>query len=86
MEQRTQPAAEDNRIDVTLFSRGVPIAWAALTVVLTVYVAVLSWGPSLTTTSGLAFQVVAQKIVTAVALSVFVYISVEADRVIGRSS
>ena len=69
-----------------VFPRGVSIAWAALTAVLTAYVAVLGWGPSLTTANGLTFQVVAQKIVVVVALSVFVYISVEADRVIGRSS
>ena len=69
-----------------VFPRGVSIAWAALTAVLTAYVAVLGWGPSLTTANGLTFQVVAQKIVVVVALSVFVYITVEADRVIGRSS
>jgi hypothetical membrane protein len=69
-----------------VFPRGVSIAWAALTAVLTAYVAVLGWGPSLTTDGGLRVQVVAQKIVVVVALSVFVYISVEADRVIGRSS
>ena len=69
-----------------VFPRGVSIAWAALTAVLTAYVAVLGWGPSLTTANGLTFQVVAQKIVVVVALSVFVYTSVEADRVIGRSS
>ena len=64
-----------------VFPRRVAIAWAALTVVLTVYVAILGWGPSLTTVGGLTFQVVAQKIVAAVAVATFVYVSVEADRV-----
>jgi len=60
----------------------VAVAWAALTVVLAVYVAVLGWGPSLTTVNGLTFQVAAQKIVAVVAVVTFVYVSVEADRVI----
>jgi hypothetical protein len=64
------------------FPRRVAIAWAALTVALTIYVAILGWGPSLTTASGLVFQVVTQKIVVAVAVTTFVFISVEADRVL----
>jgi hypothetical protein len=65
-----------------VFPRRVAVAWGALTVVLAVYVVVLGWGPSLTTVSGLTFQVAAQKIVAVVAVVTFVYVSVEADRVI----
>jgi hypothetical protein len=63
-----------------VFPRRVAIVWAALTAVLAVYVVVLGWGPSLTTASGLVFQVAAQKIVAVVAVSAFVYVSIEADR------
>lgn len=63
-----------------VFPRRVAIAWAALTVALTVYVVILGWGPSLATVSGLTFQVIAQKVVAVAAVVTFVYVSVEADR------
>jgi hypothetical protein len=64
------------------FPRRVAISWGALTIVLTVYVGVLGWGPSLATLSGLAFQVTAQKIVASAALVVFLIVTAEADRVL----
>lgn len=67
-----------------VFPRRVAIAWGVLTVVLTVYVVVLGWWPSLITVEELAFQVAAQKIVAVVAVSTFVFISIEADRVLRR--
>jgi hypothetical protein len=45
------------------------------------YVAVLSWGPALSTPRGLMFQVAAQKIVSIGAVGIFVYLSIEPDRV-----
>jgi hypothetical membrane protein len=71
----------------SLYSNGVPrrvaVAWAALTAILAAYVVVLGWGPSPRTADGLVFQVAAQKIVTVAAVSFFVYLSIEADRVLG---
>ena len=64
------------------FPRRMAIAWALLTVMLVAYVAGLSWGPALSTSAGLTFQVAAQKIVVIVAVSTFVYLSIEADRVV----
>lgn len=67
-----------------VFPRGVAIAWACLTVVLAGYVVVLGWGPALTTVEGLTIQVVAQKVVTVALVGIFVYLSVEGDRVLAR--
>ena len=61
------------------FPRRVAIAWALLTVALAAYVVVLTWGPALTTPSGLVTQVAAQKIIAVVAVSTFVYLSFEAE-------
>lgn len=62
------------------------VAWAVLTCVLAGYVAVLQWGPRITTDRGLTIQVVAQKIVTFTALLIMVYQSYEADRVVARQT
>jgi len=62
----------------------VAVAWAGLTAVLVGYVVVLGWGPSLNTPDGLPVQVAAQKIVAIAATSIFVYLSIEADRVLPR--
>jgi hypothetical membrane protein len=63
----------------------VAIAWAILTIVLAAYVVILSWGPDLTTVDGLRAQVVAQKIVTATVVAIFLYLTVEGNRVLARS-
>ena len=65
-----------------LFPRRVAVAWALLTVLLAAYVVVLTWGPALTTPEGLTVQVTAQKIIAIVAVSMFVYLSFEADRAV----
>ena len=71
----------------SLYSSGVPrrvaVTWAVLTAILAAYVVVLGWGPSPRTVDGLVFQVAAQKIVALAAVSFFVYLSIEADRVVG---
>jgi hypothetical protein len=64
----------------------VAIVWATLTVVLTAYVGILGWGPELTTLDGLRVQAVAQKIVAATVVAIFLYLSVEGDRVLARIS
>jgi hypothetical protein len=67
------------------FPRRMAIAWAFLTMMLIAYVAVLSWGPALSTPGGLRFQVAAQKIVSIGAVGIFVYLSIEADRFMAAS-
>lgn len=68
----------------TVVSPRVAVAWAALTVALTGYVIILSWGPALDTDAGLRVQVVAQKGITAVVLAIFLYLSVEGNRAAAR--
>ncbi len=65
--------------------RRVTIAWAALTLVLVWYVGVLGWGPGLGTPDGLMINVIAQKIVAILSVSIIVYLSVEADRVMAAA-
>ena len=60
--------------------RRVTIGWVALAVMLVGYVAMLDFGPSTRTPSGLVEQVVAQKIVTLAAVVGIVFQSYEADR------
>jgi hypothetical protein len=67
------------------FPRRVTIVWAVLSVVLTAFVIVLGWGPSMATVSGLRFQVVAQKFVAVTAVVALFIISVEADRALGTT-
>jgi hypothetical protein len=62
--------------------RRITVAWAILTVVLTAYVYVIGWGPPTSTTEGLTFQVTAQKLVAIASVSILVYLSVQADRVV----
>lgn len=59
--------------------------WIVLTVVLSVYVVVLGWGPDLTTVGGLTTQVVSQKLVAFLAISILFVQSLEADRMASRS-
>ena len=70
----------------TIVSSGVAIAWATLTVVLTAYVVILGWGPGLTTLEGFRVQVVAQKIVAVTVVAIFLYLSVEGNRVLAGFS
>jgi hypothetical protein len=60
------------------------IGWIVLTTTLAAYVVVLGWGPRLATASGLTTQVVAQKLVTVIAIAVLFYQSIEADRLVAR--
>jgi hypothetical protein len=63
----------------------VAIAWAILTMILAAYVVILGWGPALTTVDGLRAQVVVQKIVAATVVAIFLYLSVEGNRVLEHS-
>jgi len=65
-----------------VFPRRITVAWVVLTAVLTVYVIVIGWGPRTSTREGLTFQVTAQKIVAIAAVTILVYLSVQADRVL----
>lgn len=66
------------------FPRRTTVAWLSLALVGVAYAADLQWGPTLSTSGGLAFQVIAQKIVAVTAVLVIAYQSFEADRVILR--
>lgn len=63
---------------------GVWIAWSVLTVALAIYVWIQTWGPHVRDPGGLEVQVIAQKVITALAILVLLYESVLADRL--RSS
>jgi hypothetical membrane protein len=54
--------------------------WIALTVVLSGYVVMLGWGPDLTSVRGLTTQVVSQKLVALLVISILFFQSLEADR------
>jgi len=64
--------------------RRAAVGWVVLTIVLVGYVAVMDWGPRLTTERGLTIQVAAQKIVAVAAVVILVYQCYEADRVGAR--
>lgn len=70
----------------SLFSIGVPrrvvAGWAALTAVLAGYVVLIGWGPPIDTPLGLSVQVSAQKLVVLSSMMIFVYLSIEADRIL----
>jgi hypothetical protein len=66
------------------FSRRSAVAWFALTIILTLYVVMLEWGPRLTSQSNLVAQVTAQKISVAAVLVVIAYVGLEAERVLTR--
>lgn len=55
-------------------------AWGLLTVALAIYVWIQGWGPHIRDPGGLEVQVVAQKIISIVAIAVLLYESVRADR------
>jgi len=83
---RVLPVAALLMVFASMSSRVLPrritVAWAILTVVLTAYVYVIGWGPPTSTTEGLTFQVTAQKLVAIASVSILVYLSVQADRVV----
>jgi hypothetical membrane protein len=58
----------------------VAIVWLMLAVVLASYAGLLTWGPSLATTNGLVFQVVAQKIASVCVITVMLFVAREFDR------
>jgi hypothetical membrane protein len=59
--------------------RQVPVVWMSFTVALAAYVGVLDFGPRVSAPGGLVTQVVAQKLVTIVAVLTIVYQSYQAD-------
>lgn len=61
-------------------SRRVVLLWAALSVVLAMYAALLAWGPGLDAPQGLTTYVIAQKLVAAVVILVIGYQAVLARR------
>jgi hypothetical protein len=68
------------------FSRRAAMAWVGLTVVLTLYVVMLEWGPRLTSQANLVIQVTSQKISVAAVMAAFAYLSREAERVLASGS
>jgi hypothetical membrane protein len=62
------------------------LAWSGLTIALAVYVWIQTWGPHVRDPGGLETQVIAQKLITIVALVVLLYQSVEANKPSLRSS
>ena len=60
--------------------RRVTVAWSGLTVALAVYVWIQTWGPHVRDPGGLEVQVIAQKLITIVAILVLLYESVQAER------
>jgi hypothetical protein len=64
----------------TRFSRRAVITWVTLTVVLACYVALLEWGPRLTSRENLVIQVTGQKICVTVILAAIAWLSREAER------
>jgi Na+/proline symporter len=61
------------------------MGWITLTLVLAAYVVMLGWGPDLTTVEGLTTQVVSQKLVTILAVSILFVQSLEAERIAKRT-
>jgi len=68
------------------FPRRTTVAWLSLALLGVAYAGDLQWGPTLSTSGGLVFQVVAQKIVAVAAVTVIAYESYEADRAVRRST
>ena len=63
------------------FTKGVPIAWTAAAGAIAVLVGVAHWGPPATSDDGLVIHVVTQKIVLGTLWAIFLYQTVQADRV-----
>ena len=60
--------------------RSVWLGWSILTIELAIYVWIQGWGPHVRDPGGLEVQVIAQKIITVVAIAILLYESVLADR------
>jgi hypothetical protein len=73
-------------IHVSTFPRRVRLTWAAMTAGLFLYVALLGWGPSPATPDGLLVDVLAQKLITVIVVGALTYLSIEADRILTRST
>ena len=58
----------------------VSVGWSVLTVALGIYVWLQTWGPHVRDPGGLEVQVVAQKLISIVAISILLYQSVQAER------
>ena len=58
----------------------VTIAWSVLTAALAIYVWIQTWGPHVRDPGGLEVQVVAQKLISIVAISILLYQSLQAER------
>lgn len=59
----------------------VAVAWLVVAGLLAGYATLLSWGPSVTTATGLVVQVVAQKIASVVVIGALLFASREIDRI-----
>jgi hypothetical protein len=70
----------------TALPRRLSHGWTLLTAVLVAYVVLIGWGPTTATPQGLILQITAQKIVAMSLVVVFVYLSVQADRVLAAMS
>jgi hypothetical membrane protein len=66
----------------TAVPRRMSRGWTTLTAVLVAYVVLIGWGPTTATPEGLVVQITAQKIVAMSLVVIFVYLSLEADRVL----
>ena len=64
------------------FPRRVAAAWFVMTLLLAMYIVVLTWGPPPQTDHGLVVQVTAQKITVAGVLVIVAYQTYEAERVV----
>jgi len=62
------------------FAKRAVVAWAALTLVLAGHAAFMQWGPPIVDDRGLAAQASEQKVFACIALLIFVFLTLEADR------
>jgi hypothetical protein len=56
------------------------IVWTILTIALAIYVGIQGWGPHVRDPGGLVTQVVAQKIITTIAIAILLYQSIQAEK------
>ncbi len=69
----------------TRFRRRAAAGWILLTLALAVYVAVMQWGPAMTSASALATHVIAQKLIVLIGLVGLGFETFELERALARS-